>query len=115
MSKYNFVDMANFLINKRGETWSVELEAKTISQVEESDHMHEIWHGMMTGKSAVVEGGQVKTLLNSPTSKIEAGLSGAKQASVQPHSQRPVGNTSLEIHRAGINRISAALKQQGLE
>lgn len=111
MSNYNFVDMANFLIDRRGEDWSIELEAKVVAEVEACDHMHETWQAMMSGRSAVVEGGEVKVLLNNPTSKIEAGLSGAKQASAKPNSMRPVGNTNFEVHRAGISRINAALSQ----
>lgn len=117
MSEYSVVDMANFLIEKRGEEWSVDREASVISEVEADPDMHVVWSSMME-KERLEKLSREDSSFSSQTragSKISAGLNGLKNESVKGGVFGAVGNTNFERHRSGISKINAALTQGFLD
>jgi len=113
MSEYSVVDMANFLIEKRSEEWSVDLEARVMSEVEADPDMHSVWSNMME-KDCLEKLSRDDDAFRSQTragNKISAGLSGLKNESVKGGVFGAVGNTNFERHRSGISKINAALSQ----
>lgn len=117
MSEYSIVDMANFLIERRGEEWSVDLEASVMSEVEAEPEMQVVWASMME-EERLKHLSRTNSSFSAQTragNKIAAGLNGLKNESVKGGIFGAVGNTDFERHRAGISKINAALSQGFLD
>lgn len=116
MNKNDEIELANFLINKRGETWSIENEQKAIQDVRKSEHMHDIWRSMAGMDDIKVS--EIDELNLSPAAssvcKIQAGLRGETKTPVKTLKFKMTGNTKLEEQRMGIRNIAQALQENPL-
>ncbi|MCW8880208.1 MAG: hypothetical protein OQK51_24385 [Kangiellaceae bacterium] len=116
MNKNDETEIANFLIKRRGETWSLDLERKTILDIRKNDHMHDTWRsmaGLEDQKIADIDSLNLGTAASS-VQKIQAGLRGETKTPVKVLKSNISGSTKFEEHRMGVRKIANALKENPL-